>query len=132
MACTVVEAAGQVPLPKPKPKPVQPVTKPVVRQGIALLSSDAACTVSIDGESIGPPLEPDEPRRVPLSEGQHVIVATAAEGSGTWRGVVDVRIGSQEVVLIPLRDKIGSSEEPSIRLPAGAKLVQIPAASFQM
>ena len=126
------EAAAQVPPPKPKPKqqaPPKPTT--IVRQGIALISSDTAVAVTIDGVAVAT-LEADEFRRLTLSVGKHIVVASTPRGE-RWDGVVDIRADGQEPVLIKLRDKTGPIVPLApIKLPAAAKLVEVTAGTFQM
>jgi hypothetical protein len=53
-----------------------------------LIASDTSCTVNLDGKDLGA-FKANDVRTIPVTQGQHLIVATA--GKQTWRRVVDVK-----------------------------------------
>lgn len=128
-------AHAQLPKPKPKADPPKRSTPEKRVTGTLLISADLACALSIDGTAVDP-LDADSVRKIELSPGQHLLVATTSNGV-RWDGVADIKTSAQEVVVIHLREKSGASGGPTpppppIRLPAGAKLLPVAPGRFQM
>lgn len=71
---------------------------PTGPQAILLVVSDIACTVKIDGDKVAD-LVPDEPKKVAVSLGQHLVSASTLKGQ-KWSKVVTASNAGQSVVKI--------------------------------
>jgi PDZ domain-containing protein len=76
-----------------------------------LLSSDMACTVSIDGEVVAT-LSPKSLKRISASPGQHVMLSVSPDGKLRLEQVLEVKGGTQQVVTINLA-AVGVSSLPT-------------------
>jgi hypothetical protein len=79
-----------------------------------LLTTDAACTWSLDGKPAGA-LQPGEPVTVPVTLGEHLITASAGDGTRPWETTVELTQPAQKVISIQLKPK------SRLRLPARPK-----------
>jgi PDZ domain-containing protein len=76
-----------------------------------LLTTDMACRVSLDGEVVAE-LGPESQRRISVSPGQHVMVASSLDGKLKFRKVLEVKGGGQQVETINLA-AVGVSSLPA-------------------
>ncbi len=97
--------------PKPRPKteekkPPAPAASgpaaaaPAAAAPVLLLTSDLPCSLTLNGEPLAT-LPAKDIRRVTVSPGQHLLVATSSDGRLRWQKVVDAKPG-QQVVQIEL------------------------------
>lgn len=102
----------EVTKPKEKPKPKESAKDKDAAGGkqgssaapsappVLLLSSDLACSVSIDGEKVAS-VAAKGLKKINVSSGQHLLSAATPDGKLVWQGVVDAK-GGQQVVQINL------------------------------
>jgi hypothetical protein len=121
----------EVPSRKPTPRPTK---KPSPGQGQAqpaqqaqapaslLLSTDLACTVTIDGAQ-RVRLAANATQSATVSVGQHLLTAVSEDGRLKWEKIVETKgAGQQTVVKIELRDAAGTRPEDFDRAAARAWL----------
>jgi len=89
--------------------PVTDRQPPMAAGGTLLVSCDSACSVSIDGDSLGT-LAANAAKRIPSEPGRHIVLGTSSESAGlVKRNVVEVRAGQQEVVLLEFAIELASA-----------------------
>jgi formylglycine-generating enzyme required for sulfatase activity len=71
---------------------------PTAAKATLLLASDVACTVKLDGEKVAD-LLPDEPKKVAVVPGEHLVSASTPDGQ-RWSKVVSATGAGQTVVKI--------------------------------
>ncbi len=84
---------------------------PDAAQGTLLISTDADCSLSIDG---GDPIQvsKDALSKVPIGPGDHILQATSkATSDVSWKHVVTVVAGQQKAVLIELKPAIAAQRD---------------------
>jgi len=85
------------PIPKaPKGGPAAAAAGPTQAPPAFLLRADANCTVTIDGGN-AVKVRSGEPRKVDVSNGQHLVNAVSDDGKLRWEGVVEAK--AQQVVV---------------------------------
>jgi hypothetical protein len=85
---------------------------------LLLLSAEFACTFSVDGETVPPPLKAQELRRVNVLPGQHLLGCTGQDGALKWQKTVEAKPG-QQVVEIKMSEVALASGEDFDRAVAG-------------
>lgn len=80
---------------------------PTAAKATILLASDVACTVKLDGEKVAD-LVPDEPKKVAVAPGEHLVSASTPDGL-KWSKVVTATGASQTVVKIDIGGAAGGS-----------------------
>ncbi len=107
-----------------------------------LLVSEVTCTVKLDGEKLAD-LRPDEPKKVEIDPGEH-LVSAATPGGQKWSKVVEARVAAQTVVkidfaLAPAAAREAAEQEAARRVRAVEEIktlklpvVTIPAGTFKM
>ena len=103
---TAAQSAPEAPEVPPEP-PVDP-------EGFLLISVDAPSTVTLDGDVLGQ-FDPAEPMRVPVSPGEHLVVATSDDGGTRIESVAEVQDGTQQVVQLGLAARIAERRAAFVR-----------------
>jgi hypothetical protein len=110
------EAPSKKPTPRPPrktapgPAPQQPQTQAPAAASL-LLSTDLACTVTIDGAQ-KVRLGANATQSATVSVGQHLLSAVSEDGRLKWEKIVETKgAGQQTVVKIELRDAAGTRPE---------------------
>ena len=109
------EAPSKKPTPRPTRRPPAGQSQAPQQQAPAaaslLLSTDLACTVTIDGaQRIRLGANATQP--VNVSPGQHLLSAVSEDGRLKWEKIVETKgAGQQTVVKIELRDAAGTRPE---------------------
>ena len=108
------EAPSKKPTPRPprKTAPAQPgPQQQAPAQSSLLLSTDLACTVTINGTQ-KLRLGANATQSVAVSPGQHLLSAVSEDGRLKWEKIVETKgAGQQTVVKIELRDAAGTRPE---------------------
>jgi hypothetical protein len=109
------EAPSKKPTPRPPRKPPSGTSQAPAAQAPAaaslLLSTDLACTVTIDGTQ-KLRLGANATQSVSVSPGQHLLSAVSEDGRLKWEKIVETKgAGQQTVVKIELRDAAGTRPE---------------------
>jgi PDZ domain-containing protein len=108
------EAPSKKPTPRPQRKPPSGQSQAPAQQPTAaslLLSTDLACTVTIDGGQ-RMRLGANATQSVSVSPGQHLLSAVSDDGRLKWEKIVETKgAGQQTVVKIELRDAAGTRPE---------------------
>ncbi len=110
------EAPSRKPTPRPQRRP--PAEKPAAQpqqqapaSASLLLSTDLACTVTIDGKQTLR-LGANATQSATVSVGQHLLSAVSEDGRLKWEKIVETKgAGQQTVVKIELRDAAGTRPE---------------------
>jgi hypothetical protein len=111
------EAPSRKPTPRPQRRP--PADKPAAQSpqqqapasASLLLSTDLACTVTIDGKQTLR-LGANATQSATVSVGQHLLSAVSEDGRLKWEKIVETKgAGQQTVVKIELRDAAGTRPE---------------------
>jgi hypothetical protein len=111
------EAPSRKPTPRPQRRPPadKPAAQAAPQQAPApaslLLSTDLACTVTIDGKQTLR-LGANATQSATVSVGQHLLSAVSEDGRLKWEKIVETKgAGQQTVVKIELRDAAGTRPE---------------------
>ena len=110
------EAPSRKPTPRPQRRPPadKPATQPQQQAPASaslLLSTDLACTVTIDGKQTLR-LGANATQSATVSVGQHLLSAVSEDGRLKWEKIVETKgAGQQTVVKIELRDAAGTRPE---------------------
>ena len=109
------EAPSKKPTPRPTRRPPSGQSQAPAQQAPAqsslLLSTDLACTVTINGTQ-KVRLGANATQSVTVSPGQHLLSAVSEDGRLKWEKIVETKgAGQQTVVKIELRDAAGTRPE---------------------
>jgi hypothetical protein len=87
-------------------------TRAAEREGdvTLLLTSEIGCSVTIDGEHVGA-VAPRGLKKVPVSMGQHYVVAKSDDGKRQWEQIVEAKGKGQIIVKIDFASSIATKDE---------------------